>query len=209
MFAGDYDGQTPPGGKMTATQWDPTTATNSLMVDGKAIGYIENLALYMNVDVDTSSVASIEADLMQEEKMQGFICSAEQKGNVPGTYSVNLNPYRAFISKHSFATNDAMFSQENANTFNNKFSATPYPTKTVTVFDREVSFTATARLWASAARPTMLEWVLLGSANNWGKVASTDRHQGKMNVSFVDGHVGTVNNLTYAGLSEAYLTEGI
>jgi prepilin-type processing-associated H-X9-DG protein/prepilin-type N-terminal cleavage/methylation domain-containing protein len=207
MFGDDYANQTPPGGKMTGAQWDPSTATNSIMVDYKAVGHIENLALYMGVDMDMTSIASIEETSLNEDLMKAFIYPADN--NVKDTYSVNLGGYHGFVGKHNFGTNDAIYSQENNTTYMNKLTAVTYPTKTVTVFEPEVQFTSTARLWSASSRPTVLDWALLGSGSSWGAMVLTDRHQGKMNVSFVDGHVGILDNKTNAGMADAYLNYGL
>ncbi|WDE96172.1 prepilin-type N-terminal cleavage/methylation domain-containing protein [Lentisphaera profundi] len=207
MFGDDYNNQTPPGGKMTGGQWDPAEATNSLMVAGKAVGHIENLALYMGVNLDTTSIATIEESTLNESIMKGFICPADD--DVKDTFSVNLGGYYGFIAKHNFGTNDAMYSQENTVNFANELSNVVYPSQTVTVFEPEVQFTNTARLWSNGNRPSILEWALLGSGSAWGAMVLTDRHQGKMNVSFVDGHVGILDNKTNAGMAEAYLNYGL
>ncbi len=78
----DFDGRVPPA--RSEDIW-ATEMTNSLKIDGAAISYTQNAALYNNADsFDTSTYANFEGQTQDEAKMQSFICPAN--GNI---YTVN------------------------------------------------------------------------------------------------------------------------
>ena len=78
MFADDYDNQTPPGYQHSGDWKDPDPdAGNSLLVDGNPIGYVENAAIYMGVDLDYSNSSALATSAADNNKMKPFICTEE------------------------------------------------------------------------------------------------------------------------------------
>ena len=210
MFAEDFDNHTPPGGRNAGTYKSKEESPNSQHVDDKAVGYVENLAPYLGIDIDYTSIASMEDTTRDPDKMKAFICPVD--GDPKEVNHTQYDAYHQFTAVMSYGCNAAVFSKHDdpARDVDNNLSLVPEPSQTVTLWDADPQMFGTwiSHLWSSTNRPTLREWAQLDDTNSWGNIIKPDRHSNKMNISFVDGHVQSFDNTNYGSLAEAYLNEG-
>ena len=207
MFSDDYDGKTPPGARNQVTGISADDATNSVKVDGKAVGYVENAAQYMGVNLDYSSVTNLETSATNADKMRPFICPAD--GNPQDINATQWDNYHQFLSKTSYGCNAAVFasSDESTRHVNNQLNDIPHSSQTAMLWDAEPATFSTyiTHLWSSTNRPTLAEWAELEVGHGWGDIIKPTRHLNKLNISFVDGHTKSYKHSNIASLREVYL----
>ena len=211
LFAGDNDGKTPPGGRIQVANGgiSASEAQNSIQVSGNAVGYVENSAPYLGVDLDYSSINALEASATDEEKMRPFICPAD--ANPLEINATQWDNYHQFISKTSFGCNAAMFasSDNQARHVNNKLVRVSKAEKTALLFDSQPAMFSTniTHLYSGVNKPTMYEFAIL--TGTWGQIPKPIRHGEQMNISFVDGHIRVINPNKLGALREVYLNKGL
>jgi prepilin-type N-terminal cleavage/methylation domain-containing protein/prepilin-type processing-associated H-X9-DG protein len=214
MFADDYDFKTPPGGVRESNNDNAEDLDNSLQLNNKAVGYIENLAAYMGVKLDFTSVSNLETDTLNENKMRPFICTADSE---PQDVShTQWNAYRSFKAKTSYGVSSVIFGSTSNNAIpekaviNNRLSSLPSTSNYLTFFDAEpqsMGGKITTHLYAGDWKPTLYEFATETGA--WGEILRTDRHEGEFNLSFVDGHVKKYNVYNLGSFYNVYLSKDI
>ena len=209
MFSDDYDGMTPPGARNTGTGVSADDATNSVKVDGKAVGYVENAAQYMGSNLDYSTVANLETSATNADKMRAFICPAD--GDPKNINATQWDNYHQFLSKTSYGCNAAVFasSDDPSEHVNNQLRDVPNSSQTAMLWDAEpATFNQyITHLWSSSSRPTLAEWAELEEGHGWGDIIKPTRHLNKINISFIDGHTKSYKYTNVASLREVYLNK--
>jgi prepilin-type processing-associated H-X9-DG protein len=208
LFAEDFDNHTPPGGRIEANDGNPATLNNTLKVNNMAVGYIENLSIYLNINLDYTSTNSIENKSLNSKAMANFICPSDNK--LKTVNHTQFDTYHQFLAITSYGCNSAVFgreSTENGISINNDLNEVISTSKTVTFFDAEAQDFGTyvTHLWSSNNRPTLYEWYTLDNADSWGDIIRTDRHIGSLNTAFVDGRASSIKQGPQ--MLEAYLNK--
>jgi prepilin-type N-terminal cleavage/methylation domain-containing protein/prepilin-type processing-associated H-X9-DG protein len=206
MFADDYDNQTPPGYRHSGTWGNPSPdVDNSLLVDNNPIGYVENAATYLGVDLDYSSKAALETSASDAGRMKPFICTEESdpQPNKTAFWDSGLQ----YNATNSYGCNGGLFSREGAtSSILNDIGAIKDTNKTYVFNDAQEMWAG--RYISNYGRANLLEFLNLGAGNVWYDMLASTRHQTKVPISFLDGHVKVYDWTRTESWSEIYGTQG-
>ena len=188
MFGLDYEDLTPPGYRMLAAGRSDTDGSNSVLVEGKALGYTGNLAMYMGIDVDYTTRASVLQTLGDEESMKAFICPAESQPTLNRTSFYDSGLVNRAVT--SYGCSGTVFASDGSmsNDINNTLSRLQEPSKSLTFFDAN-----TLAIWGDNyislySADNMYSFLSLPETNIWNIITQNTRHVSKMPMSFADGH---------------------
>lgn len=211
-FTSDYKNRTPPGARLRTDQGAPgiTDHTNSQMLNGNAIGWIENIAPYLGIELDYSSKNALETSTSDINNMRSFICPAESDYVGVNHTQFNSTFYNALTT---YGTNAAVFveSDNPDKHVNNKLLRVPHPSKTFMFFDCDPILFGTdnyvANIYSVTNKPTLYDFVE-NSGSQWSAMPKPIRHiDNKMNFSFVDGHVKVFKPYG-SHMREVYINQG-
>ena len=206
MFADDYDNQTPPGYRHSGTWANPDPDIgNSMIVDNNPIGYVENAATYLGVNLDYSSKAALEASAADADTMRPFICTEEDEPlpNKTAFWDSGLQ----YNATNSYGCNGGLFSREGASSaILNNISAINDASRTYVFNDAKAMWAG--RYISNYGRSNLFEFINLGAGNVWYDMLASDRHETKVPISFLDGHVKVYDWTRTSPWAEIYGTQG-
>ncbi|EDM27831.1 hypothetical protein LNTAR_00480 [Lentisphaera araneosa HTCC2155] len=207
MFADDYDNQTPPGYRHSGTWANPdSNVENSLLVDNNPIGYVENTAQYLGVTLDYSSKAALETSAADASTMRPFICTEED--NPQPSKTAFWDSGLVYNATNSYGCNGGLFSREGATSaILNNISAINDTSRTYVYNDAKAMWAG--RYISNYGRSNLLEFLNLGAGNVWYDMLASERHQTKVPISFLDGHVKVYDWTRKTSWSEIYGTQGV
>ena len=197
----DFDGRVPPD--MSKNGLWATDIENSIKIDGAAISYTQNAAIYNSpASFDTSSFANFEPQTQDEDKMQAFICPGDDE---PAIVFQNFNNgARAGRPVTSYGTNRGLFLNMPENVLwaepghvNGYLNRLTLPSSTAMIFDCDAQADGTIGLWLKNwAITTMWDYAQNGFGNKWDDSVKPDWHLKKINIVNADGHVESHNYLS-------------
>lgn len=169
------------------------------------------LGRYMNVKARTSSRAALEADVQDAENMAVYACPAQAEVSVGLT--LGGNGWSAPFERTSYGFNEAVFGSESGTLrVRGEASRIKIPSSTMLFADSKPrEDDGSGVFWVAyfnkSTDTTMLNvWqnVLAGQSNQ----IDEERHDGKMSVTFADGHAAVIQ-ISPNDLDSVYLSRGL
>jgi prepilin-type N-terminal cleavage/methylation domain-containing protein len=197
----DFNGRVPPD--MTKHTIPSDDIHNSLKIDGEAISYTQNAAIYNSPgSFDTSSFANFEAQTQDAGKMQAFICPGDDGPSIvlqSFSSGPNARPVTSYGSNRGlFLTmpEDTLVWEKpgHVNAYLNRLTL---PSSTAMIFDCDAQSDGTVGLWLrNGDTTTMWDFAQNGFGEKWDDSVKPDWHLNKINVVNADGHVESHNYLS-------------
>lgn len=210
-FEADNKGYVPIAGKI----WQLTPQqVPQLAVDGqgRAMPLPAILAEYMELGFDTSTTLGIQNQQQDLSRMQPFLCPLQDQVPDDALYlEFVATGYQAPRGALSFGMNEALFGQENGTLrVAGNTNRVLEPTSTMVFGDAQPrNATSGTTDWVTFPNSsgTSGDQDTLASRYDAGYTAfDLERHGGSMNISYLDGHGGTVQPEAF---DEVYLSKGM
>lgn len=209
-FQTDFKGYTPIAGKIW-TLLPQDTPQLQLDGQGRALPMPALLADYMRLGFDKSTTARVQQQQQDLDVMEPFLCPLQ--GEVPNNalyLEFVATGYKAPRAAVSFGFNEALFGQEAGDTrLAGNTNRVVDPSSTAVLGDAQPRTIGGGALTA--------DWITFPSGIGYNSTMRVlydagytafdlERHEGSMNVSFLDGHGET---LQPAGFDRAFLSKGM
>ncbi|MDD7987348.1 type II secretion system protein [Lentisphaera marina] len=197
----DFNGRVPPD--MSKNGLWAINIENSIKIDGAAISYTQNAAIYNSPgSFDTSSFANFEPQTQDEGKMQAFICPGDDDPSI--VFQNFNNGGRSGRPVTSYGSNRGLFLNMPESTLwaepghvNGYLARLVAPVETAMIFDCDAQANGTIGLWLkNGATTTMWDYAQNGFGHTWADSVKPDWHLNKINVVNADGHVESHNYLS-------------
>lgn len=201
MTTDDFDGRVPPA--MSKHGLWASNIYNSIRIEGAAISYTQNAAIYNSSgNFDTSSFANFEPQTQDVQKMQAFICPGDDDPAI--VYQNFNNGGRIGRPRTSYGSNRGIFLMMPENFLqwepghvNGYLNRVSKPSQTAMIFDCDAQADGTIGLWLKGGvSSTMWEFAKNGFGDKWDDSVKPNWHSKNINVVNADGHVESHNYLS-------------